>query len=218
MNIQEEVVILLKSLPGAEISKRHKIYDRISIFIDRSGQIFSTRFRNIVSKMENVLGNYNEHLEELNLLTYRALSILESEELASKFPFKGTEKNSLTPTFSAKGKDRKRMLDLCMQIRKIVLSSEAFDHPHRVRLSNRVAAVEAEIHREKGLFDVVLGMVSDVGETLGKFGRDVKPLTDRVDEVAKIARANSEEYKQLPAPDEVTKGLPAPEQDSGETE
>jgi len=97
-------------------------------------------------------------------------------------------------------------------MRKIIHASEAFDVPHKKRLLNRIAAIEKQVYSDKGLLDVVLGGVSDIGETLGKFGGDIKPLTDRMAEVKKITRSGSEEYKQLPEPDEV-KSLPAPEEE-----
>ena len=67
------------------------------------------------------------------------------------------------------------------------------------------------------MLDVICGGVSDIGETLGKFGVDIKPLTDRMTEVMQITRAGSKEYEQLPAPEEV-KQLPKPsdeEKDGG---
>ena len=77
---------------------------------------------------------------------------------------------------------------------------------------NRISAVEIEIHKEHGLYDVILGAIIDFGEAGGKFGGDVKPLTDRIREIASIARKNTKEYEQLPSPDDIGK-LPAPEKD-----
>lgn len=126
----------------------------------------------------------------------------------------GTESESLLPVFELNKKDKERVLKLCSDMRKIVFASADFDEPHKKRLLNRIAAIEKQVLSPKGLFDVVLGGVSDVGETLGKFGKDIKPLTDRMNEVAKITRDGTKEYDQLPSPEEI-KGLPAPEEDSG---
>ncbi len=116
----------------------------------------------------------------------------------------------LFPTYELDADEKERIFSLCSQMRKIVLSANGFDEPHRLRLLNRIAAIEAETHKPKGMLDVVLGGVTDVGETLGKFGKDIKPLTDRMKEVAGIARKGTKEYDQIPAPEEV-KQLPAPE-------
>lgn len=120
-----------------------------------------------------------------------------------------TDPGGLLPTFELEKKDKERVLKLCEDMRKIIFASPDFDEPHKKRLLNRVAAIEKQVLSPKGIFDVVLGGVSDVGETLGKFGKDVKPLTDRMDEIAKITRKGTKEYDQIPAPDEVKK-LPSP--------
>lgn len=116
----------------------------------------------------------------------------------------------LVPKFSLNENDRARVLKLCGGMREIVQATSEFDHPHKIRLLNRIASIEAEVHKEKGMFDIILGGVSDVGETLGKFGKDVKPLTDRMNEILDITRRGTKEYDQLPPPEEI-KRLPAPE-------
>lgn len=115
----------------------------------------------------------------------------------------------LDPTFSLADEEKARVLLICGELRKSILSSQIFDIPHRRRLLDRVAAIEREVHLPKGRLDVILGGVSDIGETAGKFGRDIKPLFDRMKEIAGIARKGSSEYDQLPAPEEV-KQLPPP--------
>ncbi len=117
----------------------------------------------------------------------------------------------LLPHFSLDSNDKQRVMKLCSDMRKIVFASAIFDEPHKKRLLNRIAAIEKQVMSKKGLFDVVLGGVSDVGETLGKFGTDIKPLTDRMSEVAQITRKGTQEYDQIPAPEEV-KQLPPPEE------
>ncbi|AZV78828.1 hypothetical protein EBB79_13745 [Parasedimentitalea marina] len=125
----------------------------------------------------------------------------------TKFPSSSAE---LLPVFELEQPDKDRIFKLCNDMRKIVFASSMFDEPHKKRLLNRIAAIEKQVFSKKGLFDVILGGVSDVGETLGKFGTDIKPLTDRMKEVARIARKGTKEYDQIPAPEEVKK-LPAPD-------
>ena len=118
----------------------------------------------------------------------------------------------LLPRFQLTENDRARVVKLCSDMRKIVFASADFDEPHKKRLLNRVAAIEKEVLSDRGMFDVILGGVSDIGETLGKFGKDIKPLTDRMSEVTKITRAATKAYDQLPSPEEI-KSLPAPDGD-----
>jgi len=96
-------------------------------------------------------------------------------------------------------------------MRKIILATPDFDDPHRVRLLNRLSAIEKEVLKSTGLFDVIRGGMNDLGETLGKFGKDIKPLTDRMREVVSIVRKSTKAYDQLPDPDEIEK-LPAPDE------
>lgn len=78
-----------------------------------------------------------------------------------------------------------------------------------IGLLNRIAAVEKQAIDKRGMLDVVRGAASDVGETLWKFGKDIKPLTDRFKEVLSITRKATPEYDQIPAPEELKK-LPPP--------
>ncbi|MBY5989065.1 hypothetical protein [Roseovarius atlanticus] len=120
------------------------------------------------------------------------------------------QSKSLIPTFTASEAGATRIFELCSEMRKIIFASTDFDEPHKIRLLNRLAAIETETKKPEGLYDVVRGGINDLGETLGKFGKDVKPLTDRMKEVVSIARKGTKEYDQLPEPEEV-KQLPAPE-------
>lgn len=140
-----------------------------------------------------------------------------SLEMGRKFPALHTPDESanspeLTPEFHLATKEKSRVFELCTDMRKIIFASEIFDEPHKVRLLNRIAAIEKEVHKKVGKLDTVLAGVVDVGDALGKFGRKIEPLTKRMKEVAEIARGGSKQYEQIPAPEE-TLGLPAPEED-----
>lgn len=111
--------------------------------------------------------------------------------------------DALTPQFSLQKQDKARVYELCGQIRKIILAEPSFDEPHKRRLLNRIAAVEKEVGKEKGRFDTILAGIVDFGETAGKFGKDIKPLTDRYREVREITQAGTKEYDQIPAPEEI---------------
>lgn len=118
--------------------------------------------------------------------------------------------DELEPKFELAESEKAEVLKLSDQMRKIVFSSAVFDEPHKKRLLDRIAAIEKEVHQPKGRLDVILAGVSDVGDTLKKFGGDLKPLSDRMREIKSIAQSNSKEYVQIPAPEDVKK-LPAPE-------
>jgi len=140
----------------------------------------------------------------------RLLAILDAHRFVSQH--EGLSIPHSLPSFQLEPDDKSRVLKLCSDMRKIILATPDFDNAHRVRLSNRISAIESEVHKEKGMFDVVLGGVSDLGETLGKFGKDIKPLSDRMAEITKLTRGATKEYDQIPAPEEV-KQLPKPDEE-----
>ncbi|MEM8690835.1 MAG: hypothetical protein AAGG57_03030 [Pseudomonadota bacterium] len=121
------------------------------------------------------------------------------------------EKSSeqLAPEFELGVDDRTRALNLAPEIKSIVNSSETIDRKHKVRPVKRISAIEIELHKMKGNYNVILGGVSDFGGVLGKFGKDVKPLIDRMKDIRDLTRSKTSEYDQLPPPDE-TKELPHP--------
>jgi hypothetical protein len=131
--------------------------------------------------------------------------------LHKDYPISGELENpSLYPTFRLTEDDRARVLDLSSKMRKIIMASTLFDDAHKRRLLNRLNAIEKQVHQEEGMLDVILGGVSDVGDTLKKFGGDLKPLSDRMTEIKRITQSSSKEYDQVPAPEEL-EALPAPE-------
>jgi hypothetical protein len=110
--------------------------------------------------------------------------------------------DGLLPTFTLGKSDRTRVSKLCSDMRKIVFASSEFDAPHKRRLLNRIAAIEIQISRDRGLFDVILAGIADFGEALGKFGKEIKPLTDRMVEIRKIAQEGTPDYDQIPPPND----------------
>ena len=182
----------------------HADYDEIQALAEILGDRLPDKFHSILQS------NYSEHAKNQNTLASRLSRILELQE---KFGYRDatTSDDAKHPKFQLPQDEKARVLELSEQIRKIVFASQIFDNPHKKRLLNRIAAIESEVHKEKGNFDVILGGVSDVGDTLKKFGSDLKPLTDRILEIKKITQRRSDEYSQIPAPEELPQ-LPAPEE------
>ena len=189
-------------------------FDRIVILVDAYPEHFPKKFKDLLNSHDNK--NYPVTHREQTALFRRLDTILSTyEELPEERRNNGNladEENNdeLAPKFTLNKSDLERVLELCSQMRKIVLATVQFDEPHKLRLLNRIAGIEKQAVSKKGLLDVVRAGVSDVGETLGKFGVDIKPLTDRMKEVASIARRSSKQYDQLPAPEEIER-LPKPE-------
>ncbi|KPU84560.1 hypothetical protein JI58_02970 [Marinosulfonomonas sp. PRT-SC04] len=104
------------------------------------------------------------------------------------------------------------MLELCSEIRSLINESAFLTPEFRNLLLKRLGAMEIQINSEKGTLDTILGGINDVAECAGKFGEDTKPLVDRFRDILRIGRKTSEQYSQLPPPEEI-KRLPPPDGD-----
>lgn len=191
---------------------RQPDFDEIKILHSRTKEHFPQEFNDLVARMEYSLSNDNNR--NLFQRLARILEVIDSlpTELKHVQERGSPTSTTLVPMFELKKPDKERIFELCTAMRKIVFVTVDFDQPHQLRLLNRIAAIEAETQKDKGIFDVVRGGLNDLGETLGKFGKDIKPLTDRMAEVVSIARKGTKEYDQLPPPEDV-KRLPAPTED-----
>ncbi len=150
-------------------------------------------FEIIKIRIERLIGCYEFLLEGSYVTNMEAVTI-----------------DEIAPTIMLNENDRSIITRLIEEMRHIINNSNLFDTPHKRRLLDRIHAIELETYKDKGRFDVFLGGLQDAGEALGKFGKDVKPLTDRMTEVAGIARERTKEYEQLPPP-ESQKRLPPPQ-------
>jgi hypothetical protein len=210
--VANRVIALIKKGIEAQGSVGPESFDEIKMFHGRVKQFFPKEFNDLLNESTYTV------VSSSNLNTFKRLNkILQvyqslPEELRNPQIDEAATSTALVPLFELKKSDKDRIFELCADMRKIVFASDVFDQPHRLRLLNRIAAIEAETQKAKGLFDVVRGGINDLGETLGKFGTDIKPLTDRMREVVGIARKGTKEYDQLPPPEEV-KQLPPPSDD-----
>ena len=182
--------------------------DELALRVEKASESLPERFVELVENTDTDFPAVSaKQLNEIGNRLLRILSLMSELDLVTE----SFDDEELLPKFSLDSKERAHVLDLCAQMREFVFSSKTFDNAHKRRLSNRISAIERQVHQPKGLFDVILGGISDVGEVLGKFGSDVKPLTDRMAEIAKITREGTKEYESLPAPQE-QKRLPPPEE------
>ena len=200
-----QIKYILKNYYGIGNHFSRADLDAIMRLIEVSRAEIPKRFINLAIDLDN---NFEKNGDSRSVFIDRSLRIL---EVAEKFPTISSdlEESEITPTFVISTEDKKRVLELSAEMRKIISYSEVFDAAHKRRLLDRISAIEKQVHQKRGTFDTILGGVSDIGETLGKFGKDIKPLTDRMAEVLSITRKGTKLYDQLPAPDEV-KRLPAP--------
>lgn len=209
---EQSVLITLVNVKLEEMSAKFSVsladFDAVSTYIDADPTIFPER-------LKKLLASPGQNNDEWQLTLTRVRSIAGAmSQIPKSLNARGDEKTQeqvkLLPLFELEDAEKNRILELCGQMRKIVWASDDFDQPHRVRLLNRIAAIEIEVQKPKGWFDVVRGGIDDLGETPGSFGVKIKPLTDRMAEVVGIARRKTKDYEKLPTPEEV-KQLPPPD-------
>lgn len=205
--LRERVKKLVDLAQASDLNGRyefvHADFDEIKTLVSLAPNEFPPTFHDILrqSKFPDRITAKNEFGQRLS----RSIEVSETFGVAEPL----ISENDVTPIFSLQNKEKARVLELCVDIRKIIFASTFFDEPHKRRLLNRIAAIEHEVHQKKGKLDVLLAGVSDVGDALGNFGKQVEPLTKRMKEIANLGRKGSSEYDQLPSPDEIP-ALPPP--------
>jgi len=98
--------------------------------------------------------------------------------------------------------DFKRVQDLINEMRDLLTNSTDFDEDHKRRLLKRLEKLQGELHKQMSNLDSLWGLIGDAGVALGKFGENVKPLTDRIGEVLQIVSRTQAKAEDM------QKGLP----------
>lgn len=208
--LQKTLKQFLGEIEGeAKLDRSH--LDRLNILVEAFPKDeVNQRFRKMLEHLSQNRSKFDaddtaEALRSLDALLQTEIFVEGVREREGSDP-------SLHSFFSPGNEDRIKMLEKCGEIRGLIQESAAIDSHFRRRLLKRVAAMEIEINKEEGLFDVLLGGLSDAGEAIGQFGDDIKPITDRFREIVAAGRRSAREYDELPKPDEI-KRLPAPDEE-----
>lgn len=75
---------------------------------------------------------------------------------------------------------------LINEMRDIITNSEVITASHKRRLLERLERMQRELHKSTSDLDRFWGFIGEAGVAIGKFGTDIKPLVDRINELAKI--------------------------------
>ncbi len=93
---------------------------------------------------------------------------------------------SNTFSYEFSEEDVNKIQTLINELRDELNSSELFEDEHKERLLKRLEYLQKEMHKKMANIDKIWGLLGDAGVVIGKFGKDVKPFTDRIIELAKI--------------------------------
>jgi hypothetical protein len=80
----------------------------------------------------------------------------------------------------------------------LIFGSEVIEDNHKQHLLKRLERLQSELHKKMSDLDRFLGFVGDAGVVMGKFGKDAKPLTDRIKDIMNIVwrtQARAEELE-----------------------
>lgn len=78
---------------------------------------------------------------------------------------------------------------LISELRELIASSRLLDSRHRLRLLKRLEAMQVELHERNSDIDRFWGFIAEVGVAVRKFGEDLKSISDRAHELAKLVVA-----------------------------
>ena len=95
--------------------------------------------------------------------------------------------------------DLKKMQSLIDELRNIIAESPLFEEDHKLRLLRRLEKLQTELHKKMSDLDRFWGFVGDAGVIIGKFGNDVKPIIDRINEIIKIVWSTQSRAEELPS-------------------
>ena len=82
--------------------------------------------------------------------------------------------------------DLDRIQEIINQLRKIVTKSKSIEDSHKSRLLKKLEKLQSELHKKVSDIDRFWGLMGDAGIAIGKFGKDAKPIFDRIQEILNI--------------------------------
>jgi hypothetical protein len=117
-----------------------------------------------------------------------------------------------TFTYQFSDGDIKRIQELLNELRDTITKSKLFDAKHKQRILNKLEGLQSELHKKMTSLDKLWGLIGEAGVALGKFGKDAKPLVDRIREIAQITWRTQARAEELPS------GTPFPLLSEGQKE
>lgn len=94
--------------------------------------------------------------------------------------------------------DLDRVQLLINELRELISASERFEAKHQRRLLMRLEKLQSELHKRMSDLDNLWGLVGDAGVAVGRFGKDAKPIFDRIREITNITWRTQARAEELP--------------------
>lgn len=169
-------------------------YHLISSFLDKHGYEFqkpemkTERGNDVLTDIHILFENLNEEF----IRKHKERSIFESEE-----KYRGLFGNTFLYEFSED--DLERIQELINLLRNDISTSDLFEADHKRRLLKRLEKLQSELHKKVSDLDRFWGLIGDAGIVIGKFGKDVKPMVDRIREITGIVWKTQSKSEGLPS-------------------
>ena len=169
-------------------------YHLLSYFLSKHNyefekpEIKAERGNSVLSDINNLF----ENLREEFIRKYKERSIVQSNEKYSNI-----FENTFAYEFSED--DLKRVQELINKLREDISNSDLFESDHQRRLLKRLEKLQSELHKKVSDLDRFWGLIGDAGVVIGKFGKDVKPMVDRIREIAGIVWRTQSKSEGLPS-------------------
>lgn len=138
-------------------------------------RIDASDIRTTLSRVYTYISGVEASLNAFSIMSNVRSSSAKLEALFSK-----------EPLYEFSEGDLDRIQLLINELRDHISNSEDFDDEHRQRILRRLERLQGELHKRISDLDRFWGLIGDAGVALGKFGRDAKPIVDRIREIAEI--------------------------------
>lgn len=180
---------------------KDKFYDKIIDYYSALYSMFThsdlftkTHFKepegNIEQDIDSIFDVFYAISEE-----YRALCARRKfKSISDKYT--GLFKNEFMYHFSDNEVDK--IQELINILREEISKSTLFEEEHQQRLLKRLEKLQAEIHKKMSDLDRFWGLVGDAGVAIGKFGKDAKPIVDRIRELTDVVWGAQRRAEKLP--------------------
>jgi hypothetical protein len=93
--------------------------------------------------------------------------------------------------------DLKKIQKNINELRTLISDSKIIEKAHQQRLLKRLERLQSELHKRVSDLDRFWGFVGDAGIVMGKFGKDAKPMVDRIREMMGIVWRTQSKAEEL---------------------
>ena len=136
-----------------------------------------------------VIEDIRGFVSDLKARTKRKIKTFEFEESvheldAYRDEFSSYPRNEISYEFS--DSDISTIQRLISELREEISQSKVLEENHKQRLLVRLEKLQQEFHKKMSNLDRFWAFLGEAGSQLGQFGEDVKPLTDRIREMAGV--------------------------------